>query len=491
MEAVSYLAGMLNIPMPQQKDLSPTNGLHQRVLEAAAKWFQSQLSLSSGEGARTYLENRGLLPDTCKAFSIGYAPGQGLRQHLLQQGFNEKTQIEAGLLVKEDHLYERFRHRLMFPILNRLGKTIGFGGRLLAKGEPKYLNSPETELFHKGKTLYGLHHITAQDPLVVVEGYMDVLSLYQAGIKNAVAALGTALTEDQIALLWRYCPEPILCFDGDAAGLAAAYKAAWRSLPLLTPGYSLRFCLLQDNEDPDSLIRQGQVAYMRQQFENPMTLVDVLWQKLSQQKPVSSPEEKALIHQQTEMCWRAIQNKVLQHYYRQEFEKRLYSLMREDYRKKSLPRFSTVNKPLAKQKWGEKILLATLLNHPTLIEELGEQLMAVQFQDVKYERIRQYLLAWSSVEEQKIEEVMRGVLQNEGEVVLEALLNEQNYSFAPFARSTASETEAKEGWLHVWARLFEREQLQEHLSQVRDMPDYDEKAWKQLQYLKKILNQSV
>lgn len=494
MEAVSYLADILHLPMPQAsqvREFRSGTAAQRQILEAAGNWFRTQLSLNSGESARQYLESRGILPETCKTFNIGYAPGHGLNQYLLQQGFNEEAQVEAGLLVKEERTYERFRHRLMFPILNRQGKTLGFGGRLIAKGDPKYLNSPETEIFHKGKMLYGIHHAIPYESLIVVEGYLDVISLYQAGFKNAVAALGTALTEDQILLLWKYYPEPILCFDGDLAGLAAAHKAAWKVLPLLKAGHSLRFCLLPKNEDPDSLIRHGQVEYLQQQLKNPLSLIDLIWQKLTQEKSFKTPEEKALLHRQTEMCWKIIHDNVLQRYYRQELETRLYKLIREDIKGRGLPQLSGVTKPLIKKSWGEKILLATLINHPTLIEELGEYLMAIQFQDKKSEHIRQSLLSWLSVTDEQIQGVMIGPLQDESGEDIKAFLNEQDYSLAPFARGNASVQEAKEGWLHIWSRLFEQEKLREHLSEIMASPDYDEKAWVQLKDLKQTLSQSV
>src|SRR5690606_15349824 len=220
----------------------------------------------SAAEARAYIQKRGLKPETIERFRLGFAPGSrtALKEALLARGLPEPLLVEAGLLIKPEDggaTYDRFRNRIMFPIGDRRGRIIAFGGRALDSDAPaKYLNSPETPLFHKGRNLY--NHALAREAaresgtVIVVEGYMDVIALAQAGIDHAVAPLGTALTEEQIALLWRLCAEPILCFDGDAAGQRAAYRAADKALPMLQPGKSLRFAMLTGGKDPDDFVKE-------------------------------------------------------------------------------------------------------------------------------------------------------------------------------------------------------------------------------------------
>ncbi len=218
--------------------------------EAAAKWFQAQLNSSAGAEARDYVERRGLSAKAVEEFRLGFAPerNDGLKSALIERGFAEAVLIEAGLIARPDDgraSYDRFRDRLMFPIGDRRGRVIAFGGRALGEARAKYLNSPETPLFNKSMTLYNF--AMAQEAarnagtVIVAEGYMDVIALAEAGFRHAVAPLGTAVTEDQIGMLWQMAAEPVMCLDGDEAGLNAAQRAAERALPILKPGKSLRF----------------------------------------------------------------------------------------------------------------------------------------------------------------------------------------------------------------------------------------------------------
>lgn len=236
----------------------------QEAVEAAAKWFTAQLHGAAGTAARAYLERRGVTAETAARFRLGLAPDRrtALRDALLARELPEALLVEAGLLIRPEdggEVHDRFRNRLVFPIADRRGRAIAFGGRALGEARAKYLNSPETPLFHKGATLYNFANARQaageSGRIVVVEGYMDVIALAQAGIAEAVAPLGTALTEEQLQLLWRAAPSPILCFDGDAAGTRAAARALERALPLMTPQRTLAFALLPEGQDPDDLVR--------------------------------------------------------------------------------------------------------------------------------------------------------------------------------------------------------------------------------------------
>src|SRR6195256_2005694 len=274
-EAVERLASMAGVPLPAA---TPDAARHEQrrktlhdVMELAAKFFADTLASGNGAKARGYLGDRAISPSVQLQFRIGYAPGErfALKEHLGAQGIPVEDMIEAGLLVHGDDIpvpYDRFRNRVMFPIGDLAGRIVAFGGRALDKDAPaKYLNSPETPLFHKGALLYNgaaarkAAQLGAQNgiPVIAVEGYVDVIAMVTAGYAATVAPLGTALTEDQLALLWKMAEEPILCFDGDAAGRRAAYRAVDLALPLIRAGKSLKFACLPEGHDPDDLVRAG------------------------------------------------------------------------------------------------------------------------------------------------------------------------------------------------------------------------------------------
>ena len=261
-QALDRLAELTGLQPPQRTAGAPAESgqrLH-AANAAAAVWFQAQLRGNAGREALAYLERRGVDRATASTFEIGYAPndGQSLRQALRSQGFADAELIAAGLIKEgEDREpYAHFRNRLMFPIADERARLVGFGGRALGEARAKYLNTPETEIFHKGELLYNLPRAKAsareRRELVLAEGYMDVIALAQAGIPQAVAPLGTAVTERQLASLWRLAEAPIVRHDGDAAGLAAAMRAAERALPVMRGGQTLRFVVLPDGDDPDS-----------------------------------------------------------------------------------------------------------------------------------------------------------------------------------------------------------------------------------------------
>src|SRR5512144_2458182 len=270
-EAVERLAQMAGVPLPQVSREDEARDARRKtlhdVMELAAKFFQDTLASRNGAKARGYLADRGLDSATQLKFRLGYAPPErfALKEHLGSYGIPVEDMVDTGLLISGDDIpvpLDRFRDRVMFPITDLRGRVIAFGGRALEKdAQAKYLNSPETPLFHKGGTLYNIAAARAAAhkgaPVIAVEGYVDVIAMVTAGFPATVAPLGTALTPDQLALLWRMADEPILCFDGDKAGRRAAYRAIDTALPLLEPGRSLRFALLPEGQDPDDLARSG------------------------------------------------------------------------------------------------------------------------------------------------------------------------------------------------------------------------------------------
>ena len=336
-EAVERLASMAGLALPA---VTPDAARHEQrrktlydVMELAAKFFADTLASRNGAKARGYLGDRAISPATQLQFRIGYAPLDrfALKEHLGGQGVPVEDMVEAGLLVAGDDIpvpYDRFRDRVMFPITDLRGRVIAFGGRALEKEvAAKYLNSPETPLFHKGDNLYNLAAArqAAHDgaPLVVVEGYVDVIAMVGAGFPGSVAPLGTALTENQLALLWRMADEPILCFDGDRAGQKAAYRAAELALPLLAPGKSLRFALLPEGQDPDDLARSGGRGAIEEVIGAARGLADVIWSREIEGGSYATPERRAALEARIKELTNGIRDEVVRRYYRQDLAERL------------------------------------------------------------------------------------------------------------------------------------------------------------------------
>jgi DNA primase len=336
-EAVERLASMAGLPVPAA---TPDAARHEQrrrtlydVMELAAKFFADTLASRNGARARGYLGDRAISPATQLQFRIGYAAGErfALKEHLGAQGIPVEDMVEAGLLIAGDDIpvpYDRFRDRVMFPITDLRGRVIAFGGRALEKDvAAKYLNSPETPLFHKGDNLYNLaparlatHNGSA---LVVVEGYVDVIAMVGAGFPASVAPLGTALTENQLALLWKMADEPILCFDGDRAGQKAAWRAADLALPHLRPGKSLRFALLPEGQDPDDLARSGGRAAIEEVIGAARGLADVIWSREIEGGSFATPERRAALEARINELTNGVRDEVVRRYYRQDLSERL------------------------------------------------------------------------------------------------------------------------------------------------------------------------
>ncbi len=290
----------------------------------------------AGAKARGYLADRGLGPETQLKFRMGYAPPDrfALKEHLGQQGIPVEDMIDTGLLIAGDDIpvpYDRFRDRVMFPIADWRGRLIAFGGRALDKDAPaKYLNSPETQLFHKGSILFNgakaRMAVHEGKSLIVVEGYVDVIAMVTAGFEGAVAPLGTALTEEQLGLLWKIADEPMLCFDGDKAGRRAAYRAVDLALPKLQPGKSLAFAMLPEGQDPDDLIRSGGRAAMEEVLKSARPLADILWARETESASFNPPERRAALEARINEILGGIGHESVRKYYRQDFDARVRAL---------------------------------------------------------------------------------------------------------------------------------------------------------------------
>jgi DNA primase len=343
---VERLAAEAGVPLPEPDPQAAEAAARRQGLadwiETAAKWFEAELRRPAGKEARAYLEKRGLGEPEWTRFRIGYAPVERtrLKDYLVAKGATPKELVETGLLIAPEDKgapYDRFRERVIFPIADGRGRVISFGGRALnPDAKAKYLNGPDTSLFNKGHTLYGLHearrllHAAGEGaPLVVVEGYMDVIACQRAEIA-AVASQGTALTEEQMAMLWRLHPEPTLCFDADNAGRRAASRAIDRALPLLQPGRSFRFAALSGGKDADDVLREQGAGALKAQLGQTTPFVEALFVRERDVEPLDTPERRTALKSRLRAAAAQIQDKDLSQAYREELYRRLDGLFPRD-----------------------------------------------------------------------------------------------------------------------------------------------------------------
>ncbi|MCC0000505.1 MAG: DNA primase [Methylobacteriaceae bacterium] len=446
-EAVERLAADAGLALPkmtaEEEAREARRASTHEALELAARWFETQLQSPEGARARGYLADRGLGPALQKEFRLGYAPREkfGLRDFLAGKDVDGPTMIEAGLLVHGEDIavpYDRFRDRVIFPIADRSGRVIAFGGRAMDKDvQAKYLNSPETPLFHKGHCLYNHHRARAaahkSNRVIAVEGYVDVIAMHTAGFPDTVAPLGTALTPEQVQLLWGMAEEPILCFDGDRAGRKAAFRAIETALPLISPGRSLRFAFLPDGQDPDDLVRSAGPIAVEEVISEAKPLVDVLWQRELEAQPLDTPERRASFESRAFQALQAIGDENLRRHYREEFSARVSTLFGRDrargegrrweprprggaggnggqnagWRQQAAP--LTISPALARSSLfaggpkaiapREALILLLICNHPDLAVEHPEELAALELANPDLSRLRDFILSVASAGE--------------------------------------------------------------------------------------------
>ena len=431
-EAVEKLAGEAGIDMPKpdpqfERAAKERLGLFE-ALEAATLLFEEALQAKEGRDALAYAEHRGLTPNTLKEFRIGFAPNTKdvLKAALIKRGFNEAQLLEAGLLVKPDDgraPYDRFRHRLVIPIANARGRIIAFGARALDPAtEPKYLNSPETRLFDKGSMVFNFARARNaafdKGELIVVEGYMDVIALHQAGFSNVVATLGTAFTERQMDQLWLLAPEPIICFDGDRAGEAAAARAIDRMLPVLREGHSFRFAFLPQGSDPDDLVRNEGAGAFSQCLAEARPLIDVLWRRECGGHSLDTPERRAALEERLERLLGTIGNARVKDHYRKEIKARLWALWRELGKRGSgpakaspAPGAASGAMPLPSAHGFAITIVLALAHHPWLLDHFAEEVAQI---DIRQKQLAELLTALThsifehpGIEREPLAELMR------------------------------------------------------------------------------------
>jgi DNA primase len=400
-EAVERLASLAGLPLPrssreEEQREERQKSLHD-VMELAAKYFEQNLAANVGAHARGYLADRGIVPSTSLEFRLGYAaPNRfGLKEYLGSKGVSVSDMIETGLLIAGDDIpvpYDRFRDRVIIPIHDHRGRVIAFGGRALRSDvQPKYLNSPETSLFHKGSVVFNFHR--AREPshkagsVVAVEGYMDAIAIYQAGIKSVVATMGTAFTEEQIAALWRLSSEPVICFDADRAGIAAAQRSIDRILPILSVGKTFRFAFISGGKDPDDLIREKGVQAFRDVLSGSLPMWDVLWDRETAVSDVRTPDKQAALEQKLYAIIRTIKDPTVHKAYFRTCRMQLANLFWQAGKNKQSRDTSSsklVRNEVKLSSDGERdglqrLLLGMLVHYPDLLDEKQDQVLRLQF----------------------------------------------------------------------------------------------------------------
>ncbi len=426
-EAVERLATLAGMELPKQDPQAEARAKHNKIavnwMEEAQAFFAKSLMREAGREARAYLKSRGLTQTVAERFGIGFAPDSfdALRDELVQKGADIKMLVETGLLIEpEDRTrkpWDRFRNRIMFPIRGPRGRLVAFGGRAMEKdAKAKYLNSPETNLFHKGSVLYRYPEArralaAPTNPargLIVAEGYMDVIALARAGFDQAVAPLGTALTEEQLDLLWRAGPEPILCFDGDKAGLRAAFRSIERALPKLKPGQTVRFALLPEGQDPDDLINAKGPSAMREVLDAAIPLVDMLWEREREAGPLKTPEDKAALKDRIYAALREITHDGVREQYKTELlarfdaefgwksnrQKGNYAGPRKST--KASPQMKNTMRGDAMSESRERRLMGAILEWPLLLEAVDETFFTLRFTSDGYRQLQTAIQSYYS-----------------------------------------------------------------------------------------------
>ena len=510
MEAVEVMAREAGMTMPARdpQAAAKADRLSElaEVMEGATRFFKTQLNSSAAMTARDYLRGRALDQKALERFEIGFAPDtrHSLWAHLTGAGVSPDKIIEAGLAIAPDDggkPYDRFRGRIIFPIRDTRGRCIAFGGRAMdPNARAKYLNSPETPLFDKGRSLYNAGPARAASgkdmPLIVAEGYMDVIALVEAGFEAAVAPLGTAITEDQLRMIWRISSEPVIALDGDQAGLRAGYRLMDLALPLLSPEQSLRFCLLPEKMDPDDVLRAGGTGAMHKLIKGAVPLVQLLWQRETEGQVFDSPERRAGLDNRLRAALDKIGNKSLRGHYAEEL-RRLQNAFFKPQRSRqaqwtpkgrgaagfTAPPAHALQATRATllangegadiaERMREEIILAILLVHPALLDQFMTDLERAEMRSSGHETLRQGLLILP--DRQSTDDPVQA-LPEPARAEAVRILELGHVSIAPPVRNRDDDDFARKCLEEEFAKLFSRRgvalELREATEDLADLAD--------------------
>lgn len=515
----------LEVPVsnPQEREREERQTKLVDVVEKACVFYENTLWANAGRKGLDYLRRRGLTDQIIRRFRLGFAPaGNSLKHAMITDEITESVCLEAGLMrLPNDRRnpYDFFRDRVIFPICNGRGQPIAFGGRIIGDGAPKYLNSPDTPLFDKQRTLYGLDVARKASyetgRVIVTEGYMDVIALSQVGIYESVAPLGTALTESHIIQLWKLADEPILCFDGDKAGARAAGRAAERALPLLAPGKSLRFVTLPAGEDPDSLVSAQGSAAINALINDARPLASLIWALEVEGREISTPERVAGLEKRLEDRVRSIADRKVKFQYQSFFRQKLKEMAEARGKRpgRAVAQFrggfrnefdrlnsrmvggrTAGNPGLTMQRVGPQVLkrrleqavVAALVNHPELLDAFAEDIGMINVNDPALDNLRQEILKLHAcVEELDSDSLKNHLTQKGGQEILRSVLSTEVSAHAGFVRREAPEEEVVRGFSELLSRFFEparRAQLEEARQYFIDNPT--DENWDRFEKLK-------
>ncbi|WP_337182219.1 DNA primase [Shinella sp.] len=544
-EAVQQIADLAGVAMPQPDPQAEQREKERmglvEVMEMATRFFEDQLQTPAGAKARAYLRDRGLTGRTIETFRLGYAPESrnALKEFLAGKGVPKEAIEACGLVVHGPEIpvsYDRFRDRIMFPILSVREKVIAFGGRAMSPDAPaKYLNSNETELFHKGSVLYnhararkGAQGADGTGTIIAVEGYMDVIALYQAGIENAVAPLGTALTENQLDLLWKMTPQPVLCFDGDGAGIRAANRAADLALPFIKPGRTVRFALLPDGKDPDDLVRHEGRAPFDKVLASARPLADMIWNREVQGSALDTPESRAELESRLRQITAGIADEDVRRHYQQDMRERLNAFFRPAQRQGGgsfsgnrqgrgggrggpqgnmvpsgisdrLARSALVRGAQELPALRESVLALTVVNHPGLLFSDYDEIAIIEYENRDLQRLWSALIGIAGSVGARLDRArLVEELEAAGfDTLLRGLDQQIRNSRLWTATEDAAPEDAREGYLQALALhkrtralLWQRRELERELAVSTDEGD-DERVPQILRALQEVQMETV
>jgi len=494
-EAVEFIANLYGIPLPSPNEkafIDPNKPVYD-VMNEIKNWFMQQLKEPIGTEAVAYLKSRNISSESMEKFHLGFAPNNNyLFNYLIKKGFSYDILLKTGVYNRSKYNSEltcRYNGRLIFPIIDSIGKCIGFGGRILhySADAAKYINSPETEIFTKSDHLYGyfLARRGQTREIILTEGYLDVISMHQAGFDGAVAPLGTSISEPQINMCWKVCNTPIISLDGDSAGIKASYRWIDKILPLLKAGYSFKFAKLPEGTDPDELIFNHREEIIKKAIKNAAPLSDWIWDGAFLLYPSGTPEQKAAIVKMLLDKVETIQDISLKKLYIQNLRQKERDLYR---RKFTLNTGSSANIRPATSADNklEKIFVVTVINHPYIIDVIIESLVSLELKNFEMQKIKEKILDcyhnyYLTGELDKYNEIMLQLRNDMTEDMKEVVLH------AAFSGEESTAEDAVSGWLELINRYSSQQIVSEDLQRASSnlKSTFSEEDWRRLKALKK------
>lgn len=494
-EALEKLSDLSGINLPNNLFSSESTEKFEKreksksLLKVVCQWYQKNLKMPHGKKAYNYLKNRGLTDETIESFALGYSPPREqntLFNDLIKQGFTDQDFLKSGLISQNTprrNYYDRFSGRIIFPIFDAQNNVIAFGGRIMGEGQPKYLNSSESDIFKKKETLFNLNkaRFDKTNPfMIVVEGYMDVISLAQKGFHKTVAPLGTAFSDQQLKLLWRYDQKPVICLDGDASGMRAAQKIAENSLAHIHRSYSLRFCILPSGDDPDSYIRSRGEEAFKTLLEKNIDLASFMWNSISKGIDFSKPDECIELQNTTSELTKTITDSIAKQQYSFYFKNKISTEIWRNKNKHSdqkinTPRIKSVHDTNLLQYRQEQTILTTFIHHPDLFDFFENELILINFRDNEFEKIWLHLLEIISQEGLENINLKNHLYPEELEKLFSSDAESNIYMLAPFASPNSNIEEAKKGIKNILGFLqknqLSKEEKQLEQSLIENMTD--------------------